>query len=240
MDDDGMTPLRIFIGYDSREPAAYHVLCHSLLRHASSPISITPLVQSQLRAQGLYLRKRDRSESTEFSLTRYLVPYLSGYSGLSIFIDCDMLCQADIHELLFYVEQVRNKAVYVCQHEYTPKTETKMEGQVQSVYPKKNWSSLMVFRNTYCRDLTPDVVNRAAPSYLHQFNWIPEQWVGSLPLSWNWLVGEYATKPDAKMLHYTLGGPWFRDYQFCDHAQVWFDEVDRAMPSMNVPKPVGV
>lgn len=226
---------KVFIGYDSIEPAAYHVLCHSIMRHASGPIAFIPLVQSQLRARGLYTRKRDRYESTEFSLTRFLVPYLSNYEGVSIFMDCDMLCKDDLYAL----PEIGEKAVLCVQHDYVPSTDVKMEGALQSVYPRKNWSSLMVFDNAKCKALTPHFVSTALPGALHQFGWLRSEDIGMLPLEWNHLVGEYLKNDGAKMLHYTLGGPWFRDHQFCDHAQEWFDELDLAFPSMNVPKPVG-
>jgi len=232
--------LQIFVGYDSREPIAYHILCSSILRRASGPVSFTPLVQPALREAGLYTRPRAKVESTEFSLTRFLVPHLSHFEGLSIFMDCDMLCHDDIYALVAEAEADPKRAVYVCQHDYTPKTTTKFLGQRQSVYPRKNWSSLMIFRNAYCRDLTPEYVNAAVPSVLHQMHWTHEDWIGALPLDWNHLVGEYEPNAAAKMFHYTLGGPWFRDYQHCDHAKAWFEELDLAMPSMNVPKPVGL
>lgn len=234
-------PLKVFIGYDSQEPAAFHVLAHSILRHASAPVSIIPLVQSHLRQTGLYMRPRSITESTEFSLTRFLVPYLSDYGGFSIFLDCDMLCQGDIHDLVKIAKADELRAVWCVQHDYTPSTDSKFLGQVQTVYPRKNWSSVMVFRNKYCDKLTPQYVNMASGLDLHRFAWAGvDQNIGKLPLEWNWLVGEYAPNPDAKLLHYTIGGPWFRDYQQCDHAQAWFDEFDRAIPSMNVPKPMGV
>lgn len=201
------TPLQIFIGYDSREVAAFHTLASSIMRHASKPVAIVPLIQSQLRAMGVYVRETGPTESTEFSLTRFLVPYLSGYQGISIFMDCDMLCRGDIWDLPSYLDSY--SAVAVCQHEYTPKTSIKMDGKVQTVYPRKNWSSLMVFDNgNYdCKQLTLSMVNSRSASYLQQLQWTDK--IGALPLTWNWLVGEYEPDPEAKMLHYTLGGPWF-------------------------------
>jgi hypothetical protein len=234
-----MKPLQVFIGWDSREIAAYHVLCHSLIRRSSIPLSITPLLQPQLRAKQLYTRQRGPLESTEFSLTRFLVPFLSNFQGLSVFMDCDMLALADIEELLSPIDY--SKTVWVVQHDYTPKTTIKMEGQIQSVYPRKNWSSLMIFNNARCRMLTPHFVNTAIPGALHQFGWTRDKDIGSLPKEWNYLVGEPAQSPNPpKMLHYTLGGPWFRNYQFCDYANEWFQELDLAFPSLNVPKPAEV
>jgi hypothetical protein len=239
-----LTPLRIFIGFDSREVMAYHVLVNSLIRHASGPLSITPLVQSSLRTQGLYTRERGPLESTEFSLTRFLVPYLADYKGYAIFMDCDMLCRGDVYELLELARtpyELFVPLVWCVQHDYTPASAIKMDGQTQSVYPRKNWSSLMVFQCYGCRMLTPDFVNRAIPGALHQFGWMRDKKIGALPKAWNYLVGEsnQATEPP-KMIHFTNGGPWFRDYQQCDYAPEWFEELDRTFPSLNVPKPVGV
>lgn len=238
-----MTPLRLFIGFDSRETAAYHVLCHSILRHASGPVSITPLVQSQLREKGLYLRERSKTESTEFSLTRFLVPHLSGYGDFSIFMDCDMLVTADIYDLLKLAKADEKKntyrSVWCVQHDYTPKTKLKMDNQMQTIYPRKNWSSLMVFRNKFCERLTPEYVNTASGLDLHRMAWAGDdpRNIGALPLEWNWLVGEYERNDDANCYHYTLGGPWFRNHQHCEHAQEWFDELGLAFPSLNKPQP---
>jgi hypothetical protein len=243
--------LQIYIGFDSREPLAYHVLAHSIMQRASRPVSITPLIQPQLRACGLYTRERGATESTEFSLTRFLVPYLSGYEGTSLFLDSDMLCQADICELEFEVAQARiaghsieqkghiknghirvpnfvehhdSPAVWVCKHDYTPLEGDKFLGQQQTRYPRKNWSSLMLFDNAKCKALTTEYVNTASGLDLHRFNWVPDEQIGCLPLEWNWLIGEYPARPEAHMLHYTLGGPWFEASRDCDHADLWFAE----------------
>src|SRR6266850_2140939 len=129
-----MQPLRIFIGYDSREPVAYHVCAHSILARASAPVMIAPLIQPVLRASLLYTRARGPTEATEFSMTRFLVPYLSGYEGISLFMDSDMLCLADIFDLL-EAGLADLRAVAVCQHDYTPKGSVKMDGQQQTTYP---------------------------------------------------------------------------------------------------------
>lgn len=216
-----MTPLKVFIGYDSKEPVAFSVAAHSLLQRASKPVSIIPLVQSQLRAAGLYTRDRGATESTEFSLTRFLVPHLCDYDGLAVFVDCDVLFRADIYDVLLYVLANPDRHVHVCQHEYTPKASTKFLGQVQTIYPRKNWSSFMVFDTAKCRALTPAYVNTASGLELHRLHWVPDGLVGSLPLEWNWLVGEYPPNGAAHVLHYTDGGPWFDEYRNCDHAGEW-------------------
>ncbi len=227
--------MKIYIGYDTREPAAYHVAAHSIMTRSSVPVEVAPLMQDQLRRLGLYHRPRRDNESTEFSITRFLVPHLCNYQGFAMFIDCDMLCRADISELLARVFQDPNKAVWVAKHNYAPVEGTKFLGHKNEAYPKKNWSSVMLFDCSKCRQLTPENVNSQSGEWLHRFNWTQEELVGSLPLEWNWLVGEYAENPNAKMLHYTLGGPWFSETRACDHADLWLSERDAML---GVTKPV--
>lgn len=217
-------PLRIFIGYDSKEPIAYHVLAHSILRRTTIPVTIAPVALGHLG--GIYTRERGPLESTEFSLSRFLVPYLSGYRGFSVFMDCDMLCQVDIGQLLVEIMRNRGKGLWVCQHEYVPKSDRKFLDQIQTAYPRKNWSSFMVFNNEACQALTPRYVNTATGLELHRFAWLPDEKLGSLPLAWNWLVGEYDVNPGAYVLHYTLGGPWFEATRDCDHAKEWLAELE--------------
>ena len=196
--------IRVFIGYDESEAVAYHALCHSIIKHSSEPVSVTPLVRRQLNF--MHDRPRGPHDSTDFAITRFLVPAICHYQGVAIFMDCDMLVQDDICDVLSFFDG--NKAVYVCQHSYVPKDSKKFQGAVQTHYKRKNWSSFMVFNNARCQMLTPEYVETAPGLDLHQFKWLEDEQIGSLPLDWNWLVGEYPDNPDAKVLHYTLGGPW--------------------------------
>ena len=216
--------LRIYIGYDPRESVAFHTLSHSILRRSSVPISITPLVQSQLKH--LYRRPRGPTESTEFSLTRFLVPHLSDFSGWSIYLDCDMLCRVDIAALAKETEGQAEKAVLVCKHDYVPKSERKFLNQVQTQYSRKNWSSLMLFNNVRCRALSSEYVNSASGLDLHRFAWVEDRLIGELEHEWNWLVGEYAHNAAARIVHYTRGGPYFPEYKNCDYADEWFAEFE--------------
>lgn len=220
--------LNIYIGYDASESAAYHVLSHSLLRQAQGPISITPLVRDHFP---YFTRQRGPLESTDFSISRFLVPYLSGYQGYSLYMDCDMLCQISINSI--WQELHPNSrgrlpedrvALWVCPHDYVPQTGPKMHDNIQTSYYRKNWSSLMFFDNSECRILTPDYVNTATGLQLHRFEWLKDEQIGFLPIEWNWLVGEYEPNPKAKILHYTRGGPWLARYRGCDQADLWFDE----------------
>ena len=216
--------LNVYIGYDPRESVAFYTLAHSILRQASIPVSIAPLMQKQLK--GIYTRPRGPTESTEFSLTRFLVPALSDCKGWSIYMDCDMLCRADVVELASRIELQHDKAVIVCKHNYKPKAGRKFLNQVQTKYPRKNWSSLMVFNNERCRALAVQYVNAASGLDLHRFAWTDDHSIGELPLEWNWLVGEYAYNPAAKIVHYTIGGPYFDEYRNCDYAEEWFAEFE--------------
>lgn len=233
-----MNALRIFIGWDSREPVAYHVLAHSILTRASAPVSITPLALPLL--QSLMRRERGPLESTEFAFSRFLVPALCGYDGFAVFMDCDMICRTDIWRLVLRPLAARpgDHAIWVCPHDYTPRLATKFLGQVQTTYPRKNWSSLMVFDNAQCRALTLDYVNTATGKELHRFEWLRDDQIGHLPLSWNYLVGEdhQSTEPP-NIVHFTNGGPYFSDYATCEYADEWFAERDR-MLGVSVPSGV--
>jgi len=216
--------LQVHIGYDPRESVAFYTLAHSIFARSSIPLSIAPLMRRHLGH--LYTRPRGPTEATEFSLTRFLVPALSDYRGWSIYMDCDMLCRADIAGLAALIERQADKAVLVCHHDYVPKTERKFLNQVQTKYPRKNWSSLMLFNNERCTALTPAYINSASGLELHRFGWIDDRLIGALPLEWNWLVGEYPYNPDAKIAHFTRGGPYFDEYRDCDYAAEWFAEFE--------------
>jgi hypothetical protein len=209
-------------------------------------VALIPLRQDALRGMGIYTRERGPTESTAFSLTRFLVPYLSGFWGTSVFMDCDMLCRVDLADLVEIVAKIDTKAakdgnpepsLYCCQHDYTPSETTKFLGNVQTVYPRKNWSSLMVFRNQRCHILTPEYVNRATGLELHRFHWMHDAEIGALPLAWNWLIGEYPPTADAKLYHWTLGGPWLPDYASADHADEWLAERDGMLGWVPEPSP---
>ena len=211
--------INIFIGYDRNEQIAYHVLSQSILRNATRPVRITPLYQPNIKYE--FSRERSKIESTEFSFSRFIVPKLMDYSGWALFMDCDMLMKADVSEL--WALRDDRYAVQVCKHDYTPKDEKKFLGQVQTKYEKKNWSSFMLMNCKKCTTLTPDYVNKASGLELHQYKWLEsEDLIGEIPLEWNWLVGEYEHNEDVKNVHYTEGGPWFKEYKDCDYSQDWF------------------
>ncbi|MGK9166453.1 hypothetical protein KXR53_09165 [Inquilinus limosus] len=224
--------LRLYVGYDSREDIAWQVCRHSVLKHASKPVEVTPLKLPELRAQGIYTRPVDTLGSTEFTFSRFLVPALAGYRGWAVFCDCDFLWFGDIADLFAQAED--RYAVMVVQHDYQPKETVKMDGKPQAAYPRKNWSSLMLFNCGHPANaaLTPEVVNRETGAFLHRFQWLTDDQIGALDTGWNWLEGWYP-KPEKghpQAVHYTRGGPWFENYQDVDYAQEWRDaaaEVER-------------
>ena len=211
--------INVFIGYDSKERVAYNVLSHSIIQNSTKPVSITPIALNNLKDD--FVRERNSLSSTEFSFSRFIIPHLMNYRGWALFMDCDMLMFEDIAELWRLRDD--KYAVQVCKHDYVPKKDTKFLGQVQTKYEKKNWSSFMLMNCAKCSALTPDYVNSASGLELHQFKWLEgDHLIGDLPLEWNWLVGEYEHKEDVKNVHYTEGGPWFKEYKDCDYSQDWF------------------
>jgi hypothetical protein len=215
--------INVFIGYDPREAVAFSVLAHSIEASASEPVSITPLRLSQLKK--VLTRERHPLQSTDFSFSRFLVPYLSGYSGWSVFMDCDMLMRDDIANLWRLREE--RCAVMVVKHDHVPKETVKFLGEPQSKYEKKNWSSVMLFNNGRCRALTPEYVNTASGLELHQFKWLTDDGlIGALPDRWNHLVGYNAPRRDAALVHYTQGGPYFPGYAQCEYADEWRQQRD--------------
>lgn len=227
--------LKVFVGYDSREDIAWQVCQHSLLRH-SPDVQAIPIRQPVLRELGLYTRPHDLGASTEFSLTRFLTPYLAAGSGWVVFCDCDFLFTGDVTSVLAGLDT--SKAVYCVQHDYTPAYRVKMDGKAQAIYPRKNWSSFMVFNCDHpnVKALTPEVVNTQTAAYLHRFEWIKDDaHIGALDRDWNFLDGEYP-KPDyvPRVIHFTNGGPWFDNWQDCDFADYWLEERDLYLRSETV------
>jgi lipopolysaccharide biosynthesis glycosyltransferase len=229
----GHLMIRVFIGFDARETVAFHVLSHSIHARASEPVSIASVSLSQLR--DVFQRERNPLQSTEFSFSRFLVPYLCNYEGWSLFLDCDMLFLDDIANLWNLRDD--RFAVLVAKHDYVPKDEIKFLGATQTKYQKKNWSSVMLFNNARCRALSPEYVNHASGLELHQFKWLDDEaLVGDLPLRWNYLVGEYEYSPEVSAVHYTIGGPYFDDYKKCDYAREWFEEREAMLRLEQKPK----
>ena len=214
--------MKIFVGYDTREDITYQVCEYSILKHQPTA-EVIPLKQKDLRDAGIYQRPVDNLSSTEFTFTRFLVPYLSDYTGWAVFCDCDFLWTTDISELFDLADD--RYAAMVVKHDYTPKEGVKMDGCRQLPYPRKNWSSLILWNcgHTSNRKLDLKTVNEETGQYLHRFQWLDDHEIGSVDHKWNWLVNWYKEPSDGspKAIHYTEGGPWFKDYRHCEYHQVW-------------------
>ena len=220
--------IRIFIGFDPRETVAYHVLSHSIHARASAPVSIAPLMLSQLG--GLMTRERNSLQSTDFSFSRFLTPYLCGFEGWAIFMDCDMLVLEDIVKL--WALRDDKYAVMCVKHDHVPKEKTKFLGAQQTKYEKKNWSSVMLFNAAKCAALTPGYVNTATGLELHRFHWLgDDELIGEIPHRWNHLVDYDPEEPPEELsnLHFTTGGPYFEDYKDCGYADLWRAERERML-----------
>ena len=230
--------LKIFIGWDSREPEAAEVCEYSIKKHATVPVEIHFLKQAELRAREIYTREPDLQSSTEFTFTRFLVPYLCNYQGHAVFVDCDFLFEHDIKELF---ECANNSAaVSVVQHDYQPTNTVKMDGKTQYLYPRKNWSSLMLFNCAHpdCQTLTPEIVSSQTGEFLHRFGWTGYE-IGSLDKTWNWLVNWYHEPQDGKpkAIHYTEGGPWFPNYVKTEYGGNWIQAYNELTTPPPVPPP---
>ena len=229
---------KIFIGWDSREPEAAEVCKYSILKHATVPVEIYFLKQAELRAQEIYTRELDPQSSTEFTFTRFLVPYLCNYQGNAVFVDCDFLFEHDVKELFECAND--NAAVAVVQHDYQPTNTIKMDGKTQYLYPRKNWSSLMLFNCAHpdCQTLTPEIVSSQTGEFLHRFAWTGYT-IGSLDKTWNWLVNWYHEPQDGKpkAIHYTEGGPWFPNYVKTEYGGNWIQAYNELTTPPPVPPP---
>tara|TARA_R110000868_G_scaffold39928_1_gene138552 strand:+ start:220 stop:903 length:684 start_codon:yes stop_codon:yes gene_type:complete len=218
----------IYVGWDSREDIAYQVCEHSIHRRtAADSIKVYPLKQNLLRQQAVYWREIDKLASTEFTFTRFLVPHLNNYTGWAAFCDSDMVFLTDAATLFEGLDD--SKAVYVVKHDYNPPEGVKMDGQMQLPYPRKNWSSVMVFNCAHPKNRYLDLatVNTATGAQLHRFEWLEDNDIGELSCEWNWLVGHYKEPVDGtpRALHYTEGGPWFDNMRDCEYHEVWKKEI---------------
>jgi lipopolysaccharide biosynthesis glycosyltransferase len=222
--------MKVFVGYDPREDIAYQVCKHSILSKQPEA-DVRPLIQKDLRNAGWYTRPVDKLASTEFTFTRFLVPELADFKGWAVFMDCDMILTTDIKELF---DQADDRYAVMCvQHDYKVKEGTKMDGQKQTIYPRKNWSSVVLFNCAHPSNarLTQDMVNDTElnGAYFHRFSWLKDEEIGELDHTWNYLVGVYDDIDKPKLIHYTEGGPWFENYRNCEFHSEWKQELQDMM-----------
>lgn len=226
----------VWIGFDPREAAAFAVARRSARRRTIAPVQIRGLVLSELREAGLYYRPTSIKDgrlfddisgapmSTEFAISRFLVPYLAA-SGLALFMDCDVLVRTSLDNLFRKVD--KTKAVTVVKHDFNPPEGVKMDGQLQTRYARKNWSSVMVFNCDHPANkaLTVDLVNTVPGRDLHAFCWLKDEDIGEVDASWNYLVGHTKSTAEPAIVHYTDGIPSMQGYEACEYADEWRDEL---------------
>jgi len=222
--------MKIFVGYDTREDIAYQVCKHSIISRQSNA-EVHPLKQNELREAGWYTRPIDTLGSTEFTFTRFLIPELTNFEGWALFMDCDMILTTDIKELF---DQADDKYAVMCvQHDYKVEEGFKMDGQKQTVYPRKNWSSVVLWNCGHPSNkvVTTDLVNdeKTTGKYLHRFSWLKDDEIGELDHTWNYLVGVYKDLDKPNLIHYTEGGPWFENYRNGEFSRLWKDELFNMM-----------
>ncbi len=206
------------MGFDQREAVAYHTFVQSVIDVTSIPVSVTPLVLSALPGYS----ETHTDGSNTFIYSRFLTPYLTGFDGWAIFVDGDMICREDLKNLWDLRDD--RYAVMVVKHDYQTKAHQKYLGNKNENYPKKNWSSVILWNCAHPknRNLTPDFVMSKDGKFLHRFSWLDEVDIGEIPKEWNWLTTEYPDNYQAKLLHYTLGTPCFKDYKTSAMANLWW------------------
>lgn len=210
----------VFIGYDPREAIAFHVCANSIIRNSTQPVSFMPLALNLLKDY----EETHTDGSNQFIYSRFLVPHLMNYSGWAIFIDGDMIVRDDIAKLWNLRDD--SKDIMVVKHNYKTKKSEKYLGSKNEDYPRKNWSSVILWncQSSSNHKLTPKFIQEATGSQLHRFSWLEDNCIGELPIEWNWLPDEFGSNPNAKLLHYTLGTPSFHDYAISPMSDEWHRE----------------
>lgn len=216
--------LNIFIGFDGKvEPVAYHAFVQSVIENSTIPVTFCPLALNTLKGY----KETHTDGSNAFIYSRFLVPHLMGYKGLALWVDGDMVCRGDVAELLAMADP--SLAVQVVKHDYNTKHPIKYLGAKNEDYPRKNWSSVILWNCHHWQNkkLTPELVMESTGSYLHRFSWLEDRFIGDLPVEWNWLETEYVYNKDAKLIHHTLGTPCFKDYQYSPYSHEWWNTYQR-------------
>ncbi|MBC8305188.1 MAG: glycosyltransferase [Pelagibacterales bacterium] len=210
--------MKIYIGHDSRFPQATKV-CRQSIKNYNKDLDITFLEKDHLKKFNFYGREDISGESTEFSFTRFYVPMVCNYNGIAMFCDNDFLWKCDPTEMLKYLG---DKTIAVVKHEDMDIKQTKMDGMVNKSYPRKNWSSLIIYNCSKLRNLSKEYLDNASASDLHELKWVNDNEIAEIPRSYNHLVGYYKKHNRIKALHYTLGGPWFDEYKNGELSEEWW------------------
>jgi lipopolysaccharide biosynthesis glycosyltransferase len=217
--------ISIVVGFDQREAVAFHTFTQSVIEKASLPVIFIPLAGNTLKDY----KETHTDGSNAFIYSRFLTPYLNDFKGWAIFADGDMICQADIKELWDLRDD--SKALLVVKHNYKTKASQKYLGNINENYPRKNWSSLILWNCSHPshKILTPHFIAKQSGKYLHRFSWLDDNDIGELPMEWNWLAIEYPVNIKAKLVHFTLGTPCFTSYRNTEMANYWLEANKRSL-----------
>ena len=220
--------ITIVVGFDQREAIAYHTFTQSIIEKSSLPVFFIPLALNTLNG----FKENHKDRSNDFIYSRFLTPYLNNFEGWAIFADGDMICQSDIRELWDLRDE--SKALLVVKHDYLTKANRKYLGNINENYPRKNWSSLILWNCAHPKHsiLTPNFISNQSGQFLHRFSWLDDSDIGDLPKEWNWLALEYPINNSAKIIHYTLGTPCFKDYRDTDMSDIWLETHKRVLQGL--------
>ena len=215
----------VFVGFDQKEAIAYHTFAQSLIDKSSIPLSITPLSENNLNNYD----EQHSDGTNKFTYSRFLVPFLMNYTGWAVYFDGDMICMKDIKELIENINQ--DFAVLVVKHDYKTKQNQKYFGQKNENYPRKNWSSVIVWNCEHPKNkiLTPEFIGSKDGAFLHRFHWLKDNEIGEINKKWNWLAIEYPKIEDPYIIHYTLGTPCFKEYKNTSMSEYWEKTFNRLM-----------
>ena len=205
------------VGFDQKEAVAYHTFVQSIIEKASIPVRFMPLSMKSLSGYS----EEHTDGSNDFIYTRFLVPYLMNFKGWAIYADGDMVCLNDIKNLWDLRDE--KYAVQVVKHNYKTKIKRKYWGNKNEDYPRKNWSSLILWNCNHSshKVLNPEFIKSQTGAYLHRFSWINDSEIGDIEMEWNWLAMEYEEKKDIKLIHYTIGTPCFKEYENASLSSHW-------------------
>ncbi len=217
--------INVVVGFDQKEAIAFHTFTQSVIEKSSLPVTFTPLAVNTLKDY----KEEHTDGSNAFIYSRFLTPYLNDFKGWAIFADGDMICQADIKELWDLRDE--SKALLVVKHNYKTKASQKYLGNINENYPRKNWSSVVLWNCSHPshKILTPDFIAKQTGKYLHRFSWLNDNDIGELPMEWNWLAIEYPINIKAKLIHFTLGTPCFINYRNTEMANYWLEANKRSL-----------
>lgn len=227
----------IYIGFDPREAAAFAVTRRTVETNAPHPCWVQGLVLSRLQGDGLYTRPiewkpsaadrpimwdvvSDAPMSTEHANARFLVPHLAK-SGWALFMDGDMMVRTSLSPLFDSLDP--EYAVYCVKHKFEPSNTLKMDGQQQTRYARKNWTSFILFNCDHPANkrLTLEMVNVLPGRDLHRLCWLEDEEIGELDASWNFLVGHTDPEIVPDVVHFTDGVPDMHGFENVPYADEW-------------------